>query len=96
MAVMAIVPISCSEDYLETKPLDKVSSDATWADGALSEAFVYGVYSHLNYGGFEEEGLASLTDEAMFTHSGRGINVITEGTLSPTGTGNTNIIPQHL
>ena len=59
MAVMAIVPISCSEDYLETKPLDKVSSDATWADGALSEAFVYGVYSHLNYGGFEEEGLAS-------------------------------------
>ncbi len=94
IATMGIVTISCSEDYLETKPLDKVSSDATWGDGALSEAFVFGVYSHLNYGGFEEEGLSSLTDEAMFTHSGRGINVITEGTLSPTGTGNVNIIPQ--
>ena len=94
IAALAIVPLACSENYLETRPLDKVSSDATWGDGALSEAFVYGVYSHLGYGGFEEEGLASLTDEAMFTHSGRGINVINEGTLSPTGTGNTNIIPQ--
>ena len=94
IAAMAVIPMSCSEDYLETKPLDKVSSDATWGDGALSEAFVFGVYSHLNYGGFEEEGLASLTDEAMFTHSGRGINTITEGTLSPTTTGNDRIIPQ--
>jgi hypothetical protein len=95
LALSATVLLTaCAEDYLETRPLDKVSSDATWADGSLAEAFVFGVYSNLNYGGFEEEGLASLTDEAMFTHSGRGINVINEGTLSPTGTGNVNIVPQ--
>jgi hypothetical protein len=90
----SLLPMSCNEDFLETQPLDSISADATWSDGALSQAFVFNVYSFLGYGGFEEEGLASLTDEAMFTHSGRGINVITEGSLSPAGTGNVNIIPQ--
>ncbi len=92
--VAVVVLASCSNDFLDTKPLDKVSANATWSDGALSEAFVFNVYSFLNYGGFEEESLASLTDEAMFTHSGRGMNVINEGTLSETTTGNVNIIPQ--
>ncbi|MDO6470841.1 RagB/SusD family nutrient uptake outer membrane protein [Maribacter sp. 1_MG-2023] len=94
LLTLALVPISCNEDFLETSPLDAISADATWSDGALSEAFVFNVYSSLGYGGFEEEGLSSLTDEAMFTHSGRGVNVITEGSLSPSGTGNVNIIPQ--
>lgn len=86
--------VSCNEDFLNTQPLDKISSDATWGDGALSEAFVFNIYSYLGYGGFEEEGLSGLTDEAMFTHSGRGIEVHTEGTLSPSNLGNTRIIPQ--
>lgn len=94
MIAVAMLPLSCNKDFLDTQPLDKISADATWADGALSEAFVFNVYSYLGYGGFEEEGLASLTDEAMFTHSGRGINVITEGSLSAATTGNTRIIPQ--
>lgn len=94
LAALTLLPLSCSEDFLDTKPLDKISADATWADGALSEAFVFNVYSYLGYGGFEEEALASLTDEAMFTHSGRNINVITEGSLSAATTGNTVIVPQ--
>ncbi len=88
------VLMSCNKDFLETKPLDKISAEATWSDGALSEAFVFNVYSFLNYGGFEEESMASITDEAMFTHSGRGINVITEGTLNETSIGNNRITPQ--
>ncbi|GAB5474829.1 MAG: RagB/SusD family nutrient uptake outer membrane protein [Maribacter sp.] len=91
---VAMLPSSCSEDFLDTQPLDKFSADATWGDKALSEAFVFNVYSYLGYGGFEEEGLASITDEAMFTHSGRDINFITEGTLSAAGGFNTRIVPQ--
>ncbi len=91
---VALIPLSCNEDFLETQPLDSISADAAWADGALAQAFVFNIYSSLGYGGFEEEGLASLTDEAMFTHSGRNINVITEGSLSAATTGNTVIIPQ--
>lgn len=75
---------SCKQDFLNTQPLDSISSEATWADGPLAQAFIYNVYSFLGYGGFEEQGLSSITDEAMFTHAGRNINTFTEGTEDPT------------
>ena len=74
---------SCNTDFLNTKPQDRISSDATWADGALSTSFVLGVYSYLGYGGFEEQALADYTDECMFTHAGRNINTFTEGNEEP-------------
>ncbi len=74
---------SCNKDFLNTEPLDRISSEATWSDGALSEAFIYNVYSFLGYGGFEEQALAALTDEAMFTHAGRNINTFNEGSETP-------------
>ena len=73
----------CNQDFLDTKPLDRISSDATWKDAALSQAFLFNIYSFLGYGGFEEQALASVTDEAMFTHAGRNINNFTEGTEEP-------------
>ena len=82
-AIVSIVVISCKRDFLNTQPKDKVSSEATWADGPLSQAFVFNVYSFLGYGGFEEQALAGYTDEAMFTHAGRNINTFTEGTEKP-------------
>ncbi len=78
-----ILPFSCNEDFLNTKPLDRISSGATWTDAALSQAFIYGVYSYLGLGGFEEQQLAVYTDEAMFTHAGRNINTFTEANESP-------------
>ena len=85
IALLAIVllPLSCKDNFLDTKPLDKISSSATWADGPLSQAFVYNVYSFFGYGGFEEQALAGISDEAMFTHAGRNINTFTEGSESP-------------
>ena len=74
---------SCKKDFLDTRPLDKISSEATWKDGPLSEAFIFNVYSFLGYGGFEEQALAALTDEAMFTHAGRNINTFNEGSETP-------------
>ncbi len=79
--------LSCNKDFLDTQPLDKVSNEATWSDGALSQAFIFNVYSYLGYGGFEEQALASYTDEAMFTHSGRNINTFTDGTETPSNMG---------
>lgn len=83
VAAMLLMVISCKRDFLNTEPKDKISSEATWADGPLSEAFVFNVYSFLGYGGFEEQALASLTDEAMFTHAGRNINTFTEASETP-------------
>lgn len=84
LAAAVTLPWSCNEDFLNTEPLDRISSEATWADGPLSEAFIYNVYSFLGYGGFEEQGLSALTDEAMFTHSGRNINTFNDGSEDPT------------
>ncbi|MES2517428.1 MAG: RagB/SusD family nutrient uptake outer membrane protein [Bacteroidota bacterium] len=82
-SIALVFCLSCNTDFLNTKPLDKISSSATWADGALSQAFVFNVYSFLGYGGFEEQALAAYTDEAMFTHSGRNINTFNEGSEAP-------------
>ncbi|MEM7658541.1 MAG: RagB/SusD family nutrient uptake outer membrane protein [Bacteroidota bacterium] len=81
--VASMVQYSCNTDFLNAPPLDRISSEATWSDGPLAEAFIYNVYSFLGYGGFEEQGLSSVTDEAMFTHAGRNINTFTEGSEQP-------------
>ncbi|MBO9205200.1 MULTISPECIES: RagB/SusD family nutrient uptake outer membrane protein [Niastella] len=82
---------ACKRDFLNTKPLDKVLSTDTWKDGALAEAFVTGIYSGLGQGGFDEQMLAALSDEAVFTHPGRGINIVNEGTLNPSNIGWVNV-----
>src|SRR3954447_25472003 len=83
---------SCSKGFLDTQPLDQVPSYTVWTDPALATAFVNGVYNDQNtqglgMGGFDEQMLASLSDEAVFTHAGRGINTINVGLLSPENTG---------
>ena len=78
---------SCKKNFLNTQPLDQISSDVTWTDGPLSEAFVTGIYDGFGFGGFYEQMIASLTDEACFTHTGRNINTIMEGSASSTNTG---------
>ena len=85
--IITLVLFACNKDFLNTKPLGEVSSEDVWKDGALTEAFVTEIYNGLETGGFNEQMLASLTDEAVFTHTGRSINTVNEGSLSPSNTG---------
>lgn len=87
--LLAIVTVlsACKKDFLSTKPLDSVPSADTWKDPALSTAFVNNIYNALGAGGFDEQMLASLSDEAVFTHTGRGINTVNEGSLDPSNPG---------
>jgi hypothetical protein len=78
---------SCNMDFLDVNPPSEIAADQVWTDGALSEAFVTGAYNGLGDGGFFEQMLASLTDEAVFTHTGRNINTVNEGSLSPSNLG---------
>lgn len=87
LLLLTALPFSCDTDFLNTKPVAKVAAETTWNDGPLSQAFVFGIYSFLGYGGFEEQMLASYTDEAMFTHAGRSINTFTEGTETASSMG---------
>jgi hypothetical protein len=89
--LIIVTAAACKRDFLNTKPLDKVSAADTWKDGALAEAFITGIYAGLGQGGFDEQMLASLSDEAVFTHPSRGINIINEGTLNPSNIGWVNV-----
>ena len=77
----------CNGDFLNTDPLGEVSESAVWSDPALAEAFVTGIYQGFGNGGFNEEMLASLTDEAIFTHPGRGITTVTEARINSADVG---------
>jgi hypothetical protein len=78
---------ACSKKFLNTQPLNQIPAEDTWKDGGLAEAFVTNIYNGLSNGGFFEQELASLSDEAVFVHPGRGINTINEGTLGPANEG---------
>lgn len=84
---LAVTHTSCNDDFVNTQPLDQVSEAAVWTDPVLSERFVVNVYSWFGQGGFDEQMLASLSDEAMFTHTGRGITTITESRTNPADNG---------
>jgi len=79
--------VSCKKSSLDLVPLGSISSDATWKDGPLSTAFVTNIYNGLGTGGFDEQMLASLSDEAVFTHTGRGITTVNDGSMSPSNLG---------
>ena len=78
---------ACKKDFLNTSPLDQVAAEETWKDPALAEAFVTNIYGGLYEGGFDEQMLASISDEAIFTHAGRNINTINQGSLNPSNPG---------
>ncbi|CAN5474043.1 RagB/SusD family nutrient uptake outer membrane protein [soil metagenome] len=78
---------SCNKDFLNTSPLGELSSEAVWNDGPLAQGAVTEIYNGLGPGGFNEQMLASLSDEAVFTHQGRGISTINDGSLSPSNLG---------
>lgn len=84
---ISFLHLSCSEEFLNTQPLGEVSESAVWADAGLAEAFVTDLYSGLGQGGFSEQALASLTDEAIFTHPGRNITTVTEARSNPQNPG---------
>jgi starch-binding outer membrane protein, SusD/RagB family len=79
--------ISCNDDFVDTKPLDQLSESVVWTDASLAEAFVSELYGGLGQGGFDEQMLASLTDETIFTHPGRNITTHTEGRINPADPG---------
>ncbi|GAB3645651.1 RagB/SusD family nutrient uptake outer membrane protein [Echinicola sediminis] len=87
VAVSSWALSSCNADFVNTDPLGEVSESAVWADPALAEAAVTDIYRGLGNGGFDEQMLASLTDEAIFTHPGRGITTITEARSNPADIG---------
>jgi hypothetical protein len=87
LSVFGTVFASCNDNFVNTTPLDQLSESLVWSDPNLADAFVTELYGGLGNGGFDEQMLASLTDEASFTHPGRNITTITESRSNPADPG---------
>lgn len=86
-AFVALMSGSCKKDFLSVSPPTQISAELVWKDAGLAQAFVTDIYNGLNVGGFSEEMLSSVSDESLFTHPNRGIDLINSGTINPTTLG---------
>ncbi len=99
VVLVGVFLASCSEDYLDIAPTDRVSDAAILADSTLFEAYVINRYLGVRLGdkegdgsvpgfgrGFEYALWSSLTDESIYNNDDN-TWVIQQGLLSPENTG---------
>lgn len=77
----------CKKDFLNVTPPDQISAELVWKDPDLAQAFVTEIYNGLSVGGFSEQMLSSVSDESMFTHPNRGIDLINSSIINATTSG---------
>ncbi|MET3114391.1 hypothetical protein AAKU52_002125 [Pedobacter sp. CG_S7] len=77
----------CKKDFLALTPPDQIPAEEVWKDPALAQAFVTEIYNGLSVGGFSEQMLSSVSDEAMFTHPNRGIDLVNASIINATTLG---------
>lgn len=86
LAVFALLIMGCNDDFLETQPLSQASEQSVWTDLKLAEAAVLDLYQGTWAGTLtREETTDAFTDQAVFTHPGRGVDGYTEGKMNPAG-----------
>ncbi len=83
---LGLLLASCNDDFLETTPLSEVSESSVWSSEKLAEAAVLDLYQGTWAGTLtREETTDAFTDQAVFTHPGRGVDGYTEGKMNPSG-----------
>jgi len=86
LLVFGLAIVGCNDDFLETQPLDQASEESVWDDPKLAEAAVLDLYQGTWAGTLtREETTDAFTDQAVFTHPGRGVDGYTEGLMNPAG-----------
>ncbi len=84
--LFVFMAVGCNEDFLDTTPLSEIAEEAVWADKNLAEAAVLDLYQGTWAGTLtEEETSDAYTDNAVFTHPGRGVDGYTEGKMTAAG-----------
>ena len=86
LVVVGLLLGSCNDDFLETTPLSEVAESNVWSSDKLAEAAVLDLYQGTWAGTLtREETTDAFTDQAVFTHPGRGVDGYTEGKMNPAG-----------
>lgn len=84
MLVLSVTMVACNQDFLNTKPLDKVLGTAVWTDANLAEAFVTDVYNGLRDGILGQMNFDCQTDNALYSFGKQDVN---EASVSPSNLG---------
>lgn len=87
IALITLFGSGCKKDFLSVEPPTAIKGELVWKDPALAQAFVTEIYNGLSVGGFDEQMLSSVSDESLFTHPNRGIDLVNAGTINPTTLG---------
>ena len=85
IVVVSVLINSCSQDFLNTSPKDRLSETAVWSDPNLVELFVNEIYRGLGHGHNELE-IGSLADESHFIHN-YGSNQVVASLITPSDIG---------
>src|SRR5690625_3881722 len=84
--VMLLTATACDmQSVLDQDPVDQIPEEAIWDDPGLVEGYINDMYLGMGHGLYEVM-LASITDEAHFTH-GYGVPEIVESNISPSNRG---------
>lgn len=73
---------ACSDDFLDKKPLDKLSEEDVFNNDALAEAYVNALYVVLP-DPFTEGNIGCCSDEGFFRYGGTSTNYIARGQMTP-------------
>ncbi|WP_316803322.1 RagB/SusD family nutrient uptake outer membrane protein [Pedobacter nototheniae] len=87
LLLITLFGMACKKDFMDVGAPDKIPGEEVWNDPALAQAFVNDIYNGFKDGGFSEQMLASVSDEAMFTHPTRGIDLVNNATINPSTLG---------
>lgn len=87
VALSILLALGCKKDFLSVDPPNQISAELVWKDPAMAQAFVTEIYNGFSVGGFNEQMLSSLSDESLFTHPNRGIDLVNASTINPTTLG---------
>ncbi len=79
---------ACNSDFLDKKPLDKLSEEAVFNSDALAESFMNAIYTVLP-DPFTEGNIGCISDEGFFRYGGTSTRYIADGSMTPS-----TIIPQ--
>lgn len=81
---LMIAGYSCSDDFLDRSPLDRISDNDVWGDVNFIESTVNDVYNILRHGHSEPFEMIGLTDEGFRRGGPNGYWDVQSGTVTPT------------
>ena len=73
---------ACKNDFLDKRPLDKLSEDAVFNSDALAESYVNALYTVLP-DPYQEGNVGCITDEGYFRYGGTSTRYIASGYMDP-------------